>query len=130
ALGVAMGEPWHLVRERVPGLIHRSSNYELYADLSARVMRIAGEFAAHAECYSIDEIFLECDPLEHEDIVDELVKLRQRIRAWTGLPVSIGIGGTKTIAKLANDVAKPTPSGIFAWHGMDADARDRRLEQI
>jgi DNA polymerase V len=130
ALGVAMGEPWHLVRKRVPELIYRSSNYELYEDLSARVMRIAAQFAQHLECYSIDECFLELEPIRHEDLAGELLGLKQRIRTWTGLPVSIGVGGTKTLAKLANDLAKPTPAGIFDWESLHADARERRLQEI
>ena len=130
AMGVKMGEPWHVVRERVPGLIHRSSNYELYGDLSARVMRIAAQFAQHIECYSIDECFLELEQLQGVDLAEDLLELRRRIRAWTGLPVSVGIGPTKTLAKLANDIAKPMPTGIFHWESMAAEERDRRLEQF
>jgi DNA polymerase V len=130
ALGVKMGEPWHLVRERVPGLIHRSSNYELYGDLSARVMRIAAQFAEHLECYSIDECFLELEQQEPVDLAGELLELRTRIRLWTGLPVSVGIGRTKTLAKLANDIAKPMPTGVFHWESLKVEDRDRRLEEI
>jgi len=130
ALGVKMGEPWHLVRARVPGLIHRSSNYELYGDLSACVMRIAAQFAPHVECYSIDECFLELEQLQQIELAGELLELRTRIRAWTGLPVSVGVGATKTLAKLANDIAKGMPAGVFHWESLQGQERDRRLEQI
>jgi DNA polymerase V len=108
----------------VPGLIHRSSNYELYGDLSGRVMSIAAQFAPHVEC------FLELEQQESDDLAVELFELRQRIRTWTGLPVSIGIGATKTLAKLANDIAKPMPMGIFHWESLEANERDGHLGKI
>ena len=113
ALGIQMTEPWHQVRARHPQLIHRSSNYELYADMSARVMTILSAAAPSSECYSIDEIFL--DIRNVPDRMQLANTVRSRVREWIGLPVCVGIGCTKTRAKLANRVAKKRPQfgGVF-----------------
>ena len=124
ALGVKMGEPWQLVRARVPGLIHRSSNYELYGDLSARVMRIAAQFAPHVECYSIDECFLELEQLQQVELAGELLELRTRIRAWTGLPVSVGGRGYEN-ARKARERHREGDAGRGFSLGVPAGTRAR-----
>ena len=103
ALGIGMGEPWHLVKQK-QGVIVRSSNYTLYGDLSARVVDVLRGFTPDLEIYSIDEAFL-CfqgfrDPEGHAR------SLRRTVLQWTGIPVSVGIAPTKTLAKAANRKAK------------------------
>lgn len=117
ALGIAMGAPWHLNRETFEreGVIVRSSNYTLYGDMSGRVMRILGSFVPDIEIYSIDEAFLSLAGLE--DRMDrQMREARAAVLQWTGIPVSVGIAPTKTLAKVANRIAKKTPEsgGVLA----------------
>ncbi|MBS7532311.1 Y-family DNA polymerase [Ancylobacter sonchi] len=107
ALGIAMGEPWHLVRERLPtkGIIVRSSNYALYGDMSARVMQVLARFTPLFEAYSIDEAFLGLAGLGGRE-EPHLRELRATVARETGIPVSVGFAPTKTLAKLANRFAK------------------------
>lgn len=108
ALGIGMGEPFFKVKE----LIERhdiavfSSNYALYGDISDRVMKTLYEFAPQIEVYSIDEAFLDLSNLRHTDIFEYCQMIRAKVRQYTGIPVSIGIAPTKTLAKLANNYAK------------------------
>ncbi|MBI5721308.1 MAG: Y-family DNA polymerase [Burkholderiales bacterium] len=106
-LGVRMAQPWFEVRhlERTAGLVALSANFELYGDMSSRMMSLAAEFAPRQEIYSIDECFLDFEgvPGERSAIGREL---RRKVLQWTGLPTSVGFGATKTLAKLANHVAK------------------------
>jgi DNA polymerase V len=106
-LGVKMAQPWFEVRhlERSAGLIALSANFELYGDMSSRMMSIAAACAPRQEIYSIDECFLDVEGVQQGRV--ELGRhLRQQVLQWTGLPTSIGFGPTKTLAKLANHVAK------------------------
>lgn len=107
ALGVKMGVPWFQLKETAErdGIIAISSNYALYQDMSNRVMEIIGQFSPLQEIYSIDESWLDLTgmPTRHIDIAQAM---RERIRQWTGLPVCVGIGPSKTLAKLANHTAK------------------------
>ena len=111
ALGLKMAEPWHLAKERVAGrgVEWRSSNYELYGDMSRRVYQVLCGFVPGVEPYSIDEMFLDFSGLRAR------VKLAKRIREAvlraTKIPTCIGIGPTRTIAKLANAVAKTDRAG-------------------
>lgn len=86
-----------------------SSNYTLYGDLSKRIMHIIMESSHSVEVYSIDEAFAEWDYLE---AIDEAYKLRKKIFSWVGMPVSIGIAETKTLAKIANHIGKKCNSGL------------------
>ena len=92
-----------------------SSNYTLYADLSRRVMNILKEFAPNIEVYSIDEAFLDLTGFSHLDIREYALKIKEMVYQGTQLPISIGIGPTKTLAKLANKIAKDYKSynGVF-----------------
>ncbi len=115
ALGIAMGAPYFKTRPLIKR--HRvrvfSSNYTLYGDLSSRVMAVLQEQEPEVEIYSIDEAFLR---LPESGAADLAGRLRSRIKKDVGLPVSIGIGPTKTLAKIANRVAKTEPRhhGVFA----------------
>lgn len=106
ALGIGMGEPWFKLRHLVDeaGLVGLSSNYALYGDLSARVMSILADHAPAAEVYSIDECFLDLTGMPN--LTPYCRELRAKVRQWTGIPVAIGIGPSKTLAKIANRLAK------------------------
>ena len=110
ALGVKMGVPWFQLKDlaRQHGIIALSSNYTLYGDMSARAMRILADLAPRQEVYSIDECFLDFAGMP--DKAAHAQAIRQRIQQWTGLPVCVGIASTKTLAKLANHVAKKRPA--------------------
>lgn len=107
ALGIKMGVPWFQVQSlaRKHGIIALSSNYALYADMSDRMMTLLGQFAPYQEIYSIDECFLGFDDLSR-DLTSHGQTIRRQIKRWLGLPVCVGIGPTKTLAKLASHVAK------------------------
>jgi len=106
-LGVQMAQPWFQVRhlQRQAGLIALSANFELYGDMSSRMMTIVGEYAPRQEVYSIDESFLDFTGVPG-DLAGIGRAMRARVLQWTGLPTCVGIGPTKTLAKLANHVAK------------------------
>ena len=106
-LGVQMAQPWFEVRhlERDAGLLALSANFELYGDMSTRMMTLVAQYAPRQEVYSIDECFLDFAGVPG-DLVATGRQLRAQVLQWTGLPTSIGFGPTKTLAKLANHVAK------------------------
>jgi DNA polymerase V len=110
-LGFEMGEPIFKCRDRVEAhnVVVRSSNFSLYGDMSRRVMQTLRLFTPDVEVYSIDEAFLDLAGLAGRDIMDEMRRMRAAALQWTGIPISIGIGKTKTLAKLANHYAKHTP---------------------
>lgn len=107
ALGIKMGAPWFTVRhmEESHGLISLSSNYALYGDMSDRVASLTAGFGPRQEIYSIDECFVDLEGVRG-DHLERGHRMRQRILDWVGIPCGIGIGRTKTLAKLANHVAK------------------------
>lgn len=111
ALGIGMGEPLFRCQRCIEqhGVAVFSSNYALYGDMSARVMATAAAFAPRLEVYSIDEAFLDCTGLAG-DLTRHARRLRETVARWTGIPVSVGLGPTKTLAKLANRLAKGDPS--------------------
>lgn len=108
AMGVKMGTPFFKVKHLVDAgkLEVRSSNYTLYGDLSSRVMSILAEAAPKLEVYSIDEAFVHLDGLAIERIPIYCSSLVEKIRRWVGIPVSVGVARTKTLAKVANHFAK------------------------
>lgn len=111
ALGVEMGDPWHLNRDKwkALGIIIRSSNYELYGDMSRRVAEVVKRFSPDVEVYSIDESFVELSGFEHR-LEAHAREMRAEVHRLTGIPVSLGIAPTKTLAKLANKAAKKDPA--------------------
>jgi DNA polymerase V len=112
ALGVGMGEPAFRLRPLVEkhGIRVFSSNYVLYGDMSRRVNEVLGGFSPEAEVYSIDETFLDLSGFGHKDLWDHGQDIRATVRRWTGIPTCVGVGPTKTLAKLANAVAKKNPT--------------------
>lgn len=121
-LGIAMGVPVFKIKDliRKHNIQVWSSNYTLYGDLSYRVQSLLEEFSPKVEVYSIDECFVDFAGKD----VDDALQLKAIIKQWTGLPVAIGIGPTKTLAKVANRIAKRSGQGVFAL------ACDQQLEQI
>ena len=113
ALGIPMGEPWFKLQEqaRQHGIVAFSSNYELYADLSDRVVQVLRQFSPNLEVYSIDESFLSLDGFGHIDLAEYGRQIRERVLQWVGLPGCVGIGPSKTLAKLANHCAKKSLAG-------------------
>ena len=83
-----------------------SSNYSLYGDLSTRVMSILSNFTPDIELYSIDEAFFKLDGIKEEEIEAYVLKIRNTIEKWVGIPVSIGVASTKSLSKVANKIAK------------------------
>lgn len=107
ALGITMGEPWFQIQRRLPdaGVIALSANFTLYGDMSNRMMGIAAGLGPEQEIYSIDESFIGLAGVRG-DLAQRGHAVRARVLQWTGLPCGIGIGTTKTLAKLANHIAK------------------------
>lgn len=134
ARGIRMGEPWHKlkVRPEGQGVIAYSSNYSLYADMSSRVMRILGEMAPAIEVYSIDESFLDLTGTSATQSRSLGIEVRSRVRQWTGLTVCVGMGSTKTRAKLANHVAKKRPEhcGTFDLETLSCEDQNALLDGI
>ncbi|MEQ1658272.1 MAG: Y-family DNA polymerase [Hylemonella sp.] len=106
-IGIRMGAPWHEIRHmaQTHGLVALSANFALYGDMSDRMMSVLEDFGARQEIYSIDECFVDLSGVPG-DLADSGQAMRQRVLQWLGLPCSIGIGPTKTLAKFANHIAK------------------------
>ena len=102
-LGIRMGTPWfqldQLIQQQV---IKFSSNYTLYADMSARVMNNLARFTPHVEVYSIDECFLGLSGFDHLPAYAK--EIRISVIRNTGIPVSVGLATSKTLAKMANKI--------------------------
>ena len=113
ALGIPMGVPWFKIQQEAKryGIVAFSSNYALYADMSNRVVEILSSFSPNIEVYSIDESFLDLSGFERVGYHAYGAEIRQRIADWLGLAVCVGIGSTKTLAKLANHCAKKMLAG-------------------
>lgn len=107
ALGIKMGAPWFDIRhlEEREGLVALSANFALYGDMSDRMMSIAAGLGPVQEIYSIDESFIGLDGVRG-DLTKRSHAVRDRINQWIGIPCGVGIGATKTLAKLANHIAK------------------------
>jgi DNA polymerase V len=134
ALGVTMGAPWFKLKDlaKQHHIIALSSNYALYADMSNRVMSILRQYSPDQEVYSIDESFLDLTHFQHKNHTQYAQKMRQRILQWTGLPVCVGIGSTKTLAKLANYCAKKRPQykGVCDFNAIAPADLDAILQAI
>lgn len=111
ALGIGMGEPYFQIREkcRTGGVRVFSSNYALYGDMSRRLNDIYRDFSPRVEIYSIDESFIDLSDVR-PDARESLARdMRSTVYRWVGIPTCVGIGPTKTLAKLANHIAKKVP---------------------
>lgn len=123
-LGISMGTPVfkirQLIRDHAVQLF--SSNYTLYGDISARVMNTLAELCPLVEVYSIDEAFLDLSIFPVDELAPFARKVRATVRQWTKIPTCVGIARTKTLAKVANKIAKKNPAhnGVFVI-GSDAE---------
>jgi len=125
ALGIPMGAPEFKVRDELKQKsIHVfSSNYALYGDLSARVMKILEGFTPHVEPYSIDEAFMHFDGLRIADYHDYGRQMKSRIMKWLSIPVSIGFAETKALSKVANKIARKYPDRTQGVYVIDTEAK-------
>jgi DNA polymerase V len=137
ALGLKMGDPYFKVEPfmRKAGVTVFSSNYALYGDMSQRVMATLQYFSPELEIYSIDEAFLNLSGVVSKNEaatnpVDYGRIMRATVKQWTGIPVSVGIAATKTLAKIANRYAKKQKKtgGVFHLRDLDCDAVLERTE--
>ena len=114
-LGIKMGDPYFKIRDycaRMKIAVY-SSNYKLYGDISHRVMSVLDSMAEEIEFYSIDEAFLQFSG-NSQGLFELCAEIRQKVSKWVGIPLSLGIGPTKTLAKIANFYAKKDrATGIF-----------------
>lgn len=119
ALGIKMGAPYFQVKhfEESDGLVALSANFALYGDISDRMMSLAAGLGPTQEVYSIDESFIGMDGVRG-DLVERSHKIRSRILQWIGIPCCVGMGSTKTLAKLANHIAKTAERkpGVYPDH--------------
>ncbi len=130
ALGLPMGAPAHKFASffRQHNVRVFSSNYPLYGDMSQRVMDVLRQFTPEVEVYSIDEAFLHFEGFQHCDMEVYAQQMRKRVRKWTGMPVSIGLGPSKGLAKVANRVAKKfagKTNGVYV-----IDSEEKRVKAL
>ena len=130
ALGIKMGEPYFRVKHLVSQgrLKAYSSNYELYADLSRRMMETIAGCVPAVEVYSIDECFADMSGID--DLAVHGHQIRSRVLQWVGIPTCVGIAPTKTLAKFCNHLAKKYPShfeGVVVWSNWSESIRMRAL---
>jgi DNA polymerase V len=121
-LGITMGMPFFKAEPLIEknDVTTFSSNYSLYGDMSRRVMDTIDQFVPALEHYSIDEAFVN---LERKTGEQDAHKIRNTVKKWTGIPVSVGIGSTKVLAKIANSIAKKNPQfgGVVDLSGAETD---------
>lgn len=136
ALGLKTGVPWFQIARQADrwGLVARSSNYELYGDMSARVMELLGRFGTWQQVYSIDESFLGLQGTA-EQLRRAGQQIRESVARHVGLPVCVGLAPTKTLAKFANHVAKNNPDdgrlgGVMAWDSVPHRSRETLLARL
>ena len=116
ALGIARGTPYYQLKDReVPkgDLIFCSSNYELYGDISRRIIQVLRERAVEVEQYSIDEAFIYPPSTEFDNLMEYGKSVRAQVLQWVGIPCGVGFAKTKTLAKIANHIGKKRPEGVF-----------------
>ncbi|UWE18104.1 Y-family DNA polymerase [Herbaspirillum huttiense] len=136
ALGIKMAAPWFMMQDlaRQHGIVALSSNYTLYADMSNRVTDVLRQYSPRLEVYSIDESFLALDGLAGlwPSMSDMGQAIRHQILNWVGVPVCVGIGATKTLAKLANHIAKKQPqfAGVCDLASLPPAEVDQLLAKI
>jgi len=132
--GIPMGVPYFKIKAQLKQLggFALSSNYALYADMSQRAMSLMRDMAENQEIYSIDECFLDFSGLALDQAMIQASKIRQTLWQCLSLPVCVGLGATKTLAKLANEMAKTLkePTGICNLGEPLSRWRERQMEDM
>jgi DNA polymerase V len=137
-LGINMAVPWFQLKDiaKRHGIIALSSNYALYADISNRVMQLLSQWCSNQEVYSIDESFLDLTGMPVSSRMTDLTcyaqEMRANIKRCVGIPACVGIGSSKTLAKLANHVAKKQKQfhGVCDFNAMTTRVLDNLLAKI
>jgi DNA polymerase V len=132
-LDIYMCRPWFELEKQAKqlGVVEFSSNYELYANMSNRFMATLKQFAPRQEVYSIDESFLDLTGIKR-DLIAYGQEIKDTVMQWTGLPICVGIGSTKTLAKLANHCAKKQPhmNGVCDFTSMSQSELDSIMQTL
>jgi DNA polymerase V len=134
ALGIPMAAPafkyLHLFKEH--GVLSFSANFELYGDISSRITNLLMSITPHTEVYSVDESFLDLSQLDIKDYTAWGLEVRRQVLQYIGVPVSIGIAPSKTLAKLGSDRAKKDPElgGVLSLGFGENPDDDFRLAQV
>jgi DNA polymerase V len=130
-LGIKMAVPVYTLKALIQQheVVVCSSNFALYADMSNRVMDVLASFTPTLEMYSIDESFLDVSPIAPSERYLHAIRMRSTVRRYTGIPISIGVGPTKTLAKIANHAAKKLESGILVLDPHDQAYQGQQREQ-
>ena len=130
ALGIPMGAPAFKYKKFFE--THRvwvfSSNYPLYGDMSGRIMSVLKQFTPNVEVYSIDEAFLQFEGFDRYNLNPYGIEIKRRVRKWTGMPVSIGVAPSKSLAKVANKIAKKfsdKTQGVYV-----IDSEEKRIKTL
>ena len=133
-LGIKMGQPAFELQELVTkkGLVMLSSNFALYSDMSKRVMKILKRFVKNVEVYSVDEAFLDFSNTEFSNSHEYAMEIKNKILKLVGIPTTIGIAQTKTLAKALSKIAKKDKSfnGVIDGTSMTTDEIDTYLEKL
>lgn len=134
ALGIPMGAPAFKYRDIIERhkIVKFSANFELYGDISRRIVTILKEITPRIEVYSVDESFLDITSLDIPDYTSWAKKVRARVLRDVGVPVSLGIAQSKTLCKIATEIAKndPTTGGVMRFMGLDGETTDAHLNMI
>jgi DNA polymerase V len=132
-LEIYMCRPWFELKEEAArlGVVALSSNYELYADMSNRFVQVLSQFTPHIEVYSIDESFMDMTGM-NKNLVQYGKLIKDTVKQWIGLPICVGFGHSKTLAKLANHCAKKLPqfNGVCDLTTMDEAQVDALMERL
>ena len=130
ALGIPMGGPEFKIRNELKQKNVKvfSSNYALYGDLSNRIMKILEGFTPNIEVYSIDEAFMNFDGVKIDDFHEYGLKIKQRIKKWLSIPVSIGFAETKALSKVANKIARKFPEKTKGVYIIDTE--EKRIKAL
>jgi DNA polymerase V len=128
-LGIAMASPAFMMKDLIEKhhVAVFSSNYTLYGDMSSRVMGTLALFVPKIELYSIDEAFLDLNEISYTNLLELGFRIRNTVRKNIGIPVSIGIGSTKTLAKMANRYAKKNHKQAAVFWAANTSLTDEML---
>lgn len=133
AFGVGMAGPYFMAKPLIEkyGIEVFSSNYNLYGDLSMRVMDTLRTLSPSVEVYSVDEAFLDLSHIDPKEIPAYSMHVRKTVEQWTGISVSIGVASTKTLAKAANHLAKKNKAATQCVYILaDAVQEQKALQQL